>query len=192
MKHTRALATLLAALVLTAPLTAWASGGGGTEELVTNTVFHAINLAILLGLGFYFGRAPLKKMLQNRKSQITKDLEEAARLRDEARQLLERYEGKLSSLDTEKEEILRDYRAVGESERDRLIAQARQQAEKIVQDAELTVENEIRQAKTALEREVLELASELAEQKIRARLDESAHNQIFDSYLQDIEQQYQA
>jgi F-type H+-transporting ATPase subunit b len=131
-------------------------------------------------------------MLVERKAQVTAELEEARRLHEEARALLSQYEGRLARLDAEKSQILSDYRQLGEAERDRIITEAKRQAEKIGKDAELTVQGEVRRARAALEREVVELASGMAEERLRQRLDAREQGALFDAYLTEIERDLRA
>ena len=141
-------AALWSALCVSSP--AWAlASGDGHGSLGTTAVFHAINLIALVGVVVYFARGPVSKMLVERKAQVTAELEEARRLHEEARALLSQYEGRLARLDEEKSQILSDYRQLGEAERDRIVAEAKRQAEKIGKDAELTVQGEVRRARAA-------------------------------------------
>jgi F-type H+-transporting ATPase subunit b len=177
--------TLLAAM--TTPSVAFAAGG----SVGTTSIFHAINLVALLALLIYFARKPMQKMLAERKAQVTSELEEARRLHEEARQMLANYESRLSGLEVEKAAILKEYKDLGQAEKERIVAEAKRQAEKITKDAEMTVQGEIQRARHALEAEVVQLATDLAEEKLRQRLDAGAQARLFDAYLADMEREIQ-
>ena len=167
------------------PAVALASGDDGA--IITSTIFHAINLAILIGIIVYFGRKPVGAFLSARKAKVTHDLEEAARLRAEAQELLTRYQGQIASLDTEREALMADYRAMGESERDRIIAAANREADRIAKETENSMEREVTRAKAALEAEVIELAAQIAERALREKLDTRGHAKLVDSYVAGLE-----
>jgi F-type H+-transporting ATPase subunit b len=172
--------TVVLAILLT-PTVALAAGDN--SALITTTIFHAINLAILIGLLVAFARKPLNKFLADRKAKVTSDLEEAARLREEASALLAKYETQVSGLDAERDKILADYRRMGETERDRIIAAANKEADRIARDTETAMTQEITRAKVALEAEVVELAGQIAERTLREQLDARGHAKLVDSYL---------
>ncbi len=178
------------ALVVTmlVPAVAFAAGDGG---LVKTAIFHLINLVLLLGVAIYFVRAPLNRFLKDRKEQITADLEAAKKLHEEARAMLDKYGEQLSGLEAEKEQVLREYRELGESERDRIIEAAQNQADKITADAQRTVDNELTRAKVALEAEVMELATQMAEDMIKERMNANSQTKLIDGYLGELERQMQ-
>ncbi len=176
------------AIVLAVVLTpSVALAAGDDSALVTTTIFHAINLAILIGILVAYARKPINKMLAERKSKITADLEEAARLREEAAALLARYETQVSGLTAERDQLMNDYRSMGESERDRIIAAANKEAERIARETENAMTQEIARAKTALEAEVVELAAQIAERTLREQLDTRGHAKLVDGYLVGLE-----
>lgn len=190
----RALVTAgIALLVLLSPVAAFAGGGGdGASALVTTAIFHLINLVALVGAVIYLARGQVRKALEDRKKQITSDLEEAKRLREEARALLEKYDHQLATLDNERDAILTEYRQIGEAERDRIIKEAQGQADKMAKDAERTIEGEVARARTALESEVVRLAAGMAERMIVEKMSAERDNKLIEHYLSDLEQELQA
>lgn len=190
----RALVTAgIALLVLLSPAAAFAGGGGdGASGLVTTAIFHLINLVALVGAVIYLARGQVRKALEDRKKQITSDLEEAKRLREEARALLEKYDHQLATLDSDRDAVLAEYRQIGEAERDRIIKEAQSQADKMAQDAERTIEGEVARARTALESEVVRLAAGMAERMIVEKMSAERDNKLIEHYLSDLEQELQA
>lgn len=160
---------------------------GDNSELISNTVFHFINLAVLIGILIAVGRKPLGAFLTSRKAKITHDLEEASRLREEAANLLAQYEDQISGLSTEREQLIADYRAMGEAERDRIIAAANREADRLAKETESAMEREITRARAALENEVVELAAQIAERTLREKLDARGQAKLVDSYVAGLE-----
>ena len=188
----RAAAAMIAGAVVVAPTVAMAAGGGDEGHIIHMFIFHFINMALLIGAAIYFARKPFQKFLADRKTRVTAELEEARKLHEEARAMLDTYQAKLSGLADERDELIAEYRSLGEAERDRIIAEAEARARRIRDEAELTVTQEIASAKAALEAEVLTLASELAEKAMRKELTASQHTALVDGFLSDLDEQASA
>ena len=151
------------ALVLLAllPATAWAGGGGGGDwvpDFLWLAMWSAINLAVLLWLLVKIGKRPTGDFLANRRAQITRELDEASRLRGEAAALLEEYGSRLEGLDEERKALLEEFREAGEAEKARLIEEGKAASERMREEARRTIEQEIRKATVELEGEVLDRA----------------------------------
>jgi len=190
--HKLLLATVSTLLVVLTPALAFASDEGSDASFLTTAAFQLANLLLLFGVGYYFGRRPFAKFLADRKENVTRELDEAHKLHEEAHNALAGYRGKLDALDTERDAILAEYRQMGEKERDRIIDEARTQADKIARDARLTIDSEVNRAKAALETEVVNLASSMAETALREKLDRNKQKALVDTYLVDLEQQFKA
>lgn len=180
----------VAAVLLLVPSVAFAAGD--ESEIVKTTIYHLINLVALLAVAIHFGRKPVSRFLKERKAKVTAELEAARKLHEEARALVAQYESQIKGLDAEKAAILTEYREIGEAERDKIIAAARRQSEKLAKDAERTVESEIARAKSALEAEVVRLASEMAEKAICEKLDAGRQSKLIDDYINNLEGVLQA
>ncbi len=56
---------------------ALAAGGGDGHASFLPVIFQALNLAILIGLIVHYTKAPLRRSLQDRAAQVTRDIDEA-------------------------------------------------------------------------------------------------------------------
>lgn len=165
------------------------AAGGDFGAFLEDAVFQAINMALLIGIAVYAGRKAFQQYLADRKTMLSRELEEAKRLHTEAKALVTDYKAKLDAFDEERSQLLEEYEALGKSERDQIVADAEAQAAKIREDAEATVAQEIAQAKATLEAEVLSLAAEMAEDIMRERLDAKRQDALVDDYLAQLEAQ---
>ncbi len=168
------------------------AGEGGDGELIKTTIFHLINLVALLAGVIYVARGPLSSYLKARKARVMSDIEEARRLHEEARALVDRYEAQIAGLDAERAQILNEYKEIGKAERERIMAAAHKQAAKMTADAERTVALEIQRAKDVLQAEVVRLAAQMAEASIREKLDASRQSRLVDDYIKVLEGSIQA
>lgn len=177
------LGVLTASALLSSPALASGEGGG-----FATVAFHAINLAILLGIIVHFARKPISRALAARADGVSKEIDEAARLHREAKALLDEYEGKMKSLDAEAAEMLAHYRTEGEAEKARLIAEGASESERIQREATRTVDNEIARARKRIEAEIVNAAIVAAEKTIREKLTPADQRRLTGDYLNALEE----
>jgi len=164
---------------------AFASGG---EAGWTMVLFQAINLAILLWLIVRYAGKPIAGALVRRSESVSKEIDEATRLHAEAQALLDQYEEKIAGLEAATTDVVSSLRAQGEAEKERLIAEATSDAERIRRDAERAARNEFIRARERLEAEVIDLAIAAAEQAIREKLTPADHRRLTGEYLGRLEE----
>lgn len=185
MRSSFLLPALASALLTTSAL---ASEGGAGHASFLPVIFQGLNLAILVGILVHYTKAPLRRSLEDRAAQVTKDIDEAARLHAEATARLNEYELKLSGLNKAADELLAEMKREGEAEKSRLIAEAEAEAERMRREAERLVENEISRARARLESEMADQAIAAAERIIREKLGAADHRRLAGEYLSRLEE----
>lgn len=148
--------------------------------------FAIINFIILLWIVVRFGKKPFVQFLENRHTTIRDNLAEAQRMREEAQQRLDEIKGKLSNLEREITEIKDAVRKDAELERDRIIADAKSQAEDLVTAADRTLDDELRRARRRLEAEAVSAAMQAAEKMIRQQISDADRKRINEDYYKQI------
>jgi F-type H+-transporting ATPase subunit b len=144
---------------------------------------HTANFIVLIVLLTYFLYRPITRMLDERSQRIQESLAAA-----------ERAQADVARADREREELLASTRreigelmAQAQSTAERIQAEARtsaqQEAQRIVETARQEAEAERAQAMAELRREVASLAVLAAERIIKRDLDEQAHRQLVDEFL---------
>ncbi len=176
-------AAFLIALLASTP--AYAAGGDPGWTMI---ILHAVNLVILLWVIYHFAGKPIAKALVDRAESVSKEIDEASRLHEEAKGLLEQYETKLAGLEAATTEILEGFRTQGEAEKQRLVEEAKNDAERIRRDAERSAQNEYARARERLEAEVVDLAIAAAEKAIRDKLTPADHRRLTGEYLSRLEE----
>jgi F-type H+-transporting ATPase subunit b len=180
----RLVAALAAALV---PAAALAAGGEEGESAMTH-VWEWLNLALLLGVLFYFGRKPVLAFFGDRRSRIEKELESAESLLREAQLRLAEWSARAAGLDGEMEQIKRVAREAAEREAARVVADAHAAADRIRRDAASAVEREAARAKARLRQEAADLAVASAEGLLREQVQPADGERLFDEFVGRIEQ----
>jgi F-type H+-transporting ATPase subunit b len=181
---------LHAAAVVVASLCAagTASAAGDAEGAsLSDMIWQAVNLVLIVGVVAYFARKPLAEYLQQRRQGIQENLESSARILDEAESKLAAWNERAARLDAELGEMRETSRRLAEEERDKMLAQARATAERIRNDAQAAVDQELRRARAELSAEAADLAVELAARLIADKVSDDDQQRLFDEFLSRVE-----
>jgi len=172
-------------LVLLAPALALASDEGGAHG--SSLLWHLINHALVVGVIGYFARTPIRTYMAERRQDIEAGIDAARRELSEAESRLVACNDRMASLDREIEEIRRTVHAQAETERERLLADARVAAERIRRDAHAAVEQELRRAREDLRSEAAEMAVRLAGDLLKRQVTDSDRARLVDEFVERVE-----
>lgn len=161
---------------------------GGDESGLMDFGFEVLNFAMLIGVLVYFGRKPIVQFFADRRQEIGGELNSAAGVLEEAEARFGEWQGKMAELDGELAQIRDRERKRAELERDRILDDARQTAERIKADAGHAAERELRRAQAALRDEATALAIELAEKLLREKVAEPDRDRLMDEFISHVEQ----
>lgn len=117
---------------------------------------------------------------------IRLELERATKARSEAEALFREYETKLQALETEVADIRAAAKVAAEAEYDRIVAEAREQAEKIEQAAVRAGEREALRRRAELENEIVESALARAESAIRSSFAPGDQRRLVDAWIDEV------
>ena len=105
-------------------------------------IFQTINVLIVLGGLYYILWKPLSKTLTSRGEKIEGDLREASSAKEKAEQLLASYQQQLTEAQQEARDILQKATEMAEAARSEIVAQSKEEAERILEQARLEIEKE--------------------------------------------------
>jgi len=169
---------------------AFASSGGGHEVdggvLLKDFIWRCLNFAVTVGILAYFVTKPIRKGLAGRSEGIAEALASAEKVKREAEAKFAEYDNKLAKAAEEIETIYRDIRHEGELERERILENARQMAQKIQQDAEQAAELEVAKARTQLRNEAAKMAIEIAEDLLKKNFKSEDQSRMVAEYTQKV------
>lgn len=171
---------------------AHASGGGegahgGGEDALTRTIYQGLNLVLLLGVLFYFGRKPIAEFFASRREAIRSELSEAASLLSQAEQRNAELQRRLVDLDAELQDLREAARQRAEEEAERILSDAQAAADRIRRDARSAVALELRRAQAELRDEAADLALELAAQKLQDQVGDADRDRLVDEFIVRVE-----
>jgi F-type H+-transporting ATPase subunit b len=125
------------------------------------------NFAIVLGIIWKLARKILPGKLKARGEAIQKNMEDARKASEEARQRMADVEGRLSRLDADIEQMRREAAESASAEQQRMRSSAEEERRRIVQAAEQEIAMASAAARRKLKSYVAGLAVDLAEEKIK-------------------------
>ena len=160
------------------------------ENLGINTVgllAQIINFTLLLILLNAFLYKPVLRMLDQRAQRVRESMEQAEEVKVQLARTRDDYAAEMKRARTEAQEVIA--KAVGEGERLRVAAreEGQREAEAFLARARVQIERDREEASRALRAEVANLALLAAGQVVGKSFDRSAHFQLIDEVLRDME-----
>ncbi len=152
------------------------------------TSWRVLNFLILAYVLVRLLREPLTRFFRESARVIREQLQDTEEACLEAERELKVVESRLELLDEEIRKLQHIIGEQGERERDKIIANARQTAEQMLEKAKLEAAYSVQQAKTQLRREVINVAVRIAEESIQKAIDSSDQQRLVDEYLRDLKQ----
>ncbi len=154
------------------------SGGFGLNFNVLET--NLINLAIIIGVLFYFGRKVLVNILEERRSRIAEEIRDAEKRQKDAAAALADAQQKLAKAQAEAEKIRATAEENAKAEREKILAQAAEDIERLKKQAGTDLESLRDRAIAELRERVAAMAIQRVESQLRSHLDDSAQHQLID------------
>ena len=155
-------------------------------------IWGAVSFLILLFLMYRTVWPQVTKLYQDRRANIEGRLEQAEQERAEADELLEQYRERLAAAEDETQRILEEARANAERVRRDLRAKAEEQAGRELERARQAIRSERDTAIRQLRQEVGTLAVELATRVVGDSLDRERQLRLVDRYIDELGDQTQA
>jgi F-type H+-transporting ATPase subunit b len=145
-----------------------------------------VNFGLLAGGYYLLGKKPIAAGLRSRRDTISKEIEEAQRMKHEAEQRAKTYQHKLEALEGELLAARESLVNAGEAEGERIVREAELKAERMRKDAEFMVEQEIKTLRGDLWRETVEAAVAAAEELLKKRVTPADQERLAEDYLADL------
>lgn len=151
-------------------------------------VWEVLNFLILAFFVFKLLREPVKNFFQGRTEMFKQKIAEAEGASIEAERELKEVESRFEMLDEEIQRLQQTITGQGERRRDKIISDAEQTAEYMLEKAKIESDMMMREAKNRLRREVTNEAVRLAEESIKKEIGKKDQERLVDEYLQDLQQ----
>ncbi|MGB3532541.1 MAG: F0F1 ATP synthase subunit B [Microcoleaceae cyanobacterium] len=158
-----------------------AEGGYGLNFDILET--NLINLAIIIGVLFYFGRGFLGNILSKRRAEIEEAIKDAEQRQQKAATALAQQQQNLTQAQAEAERIRSDAEERAKVLKANIAEQAAIDVERMKATANKEVDAEQKRVIAQLRAQVAAMALERAENQIKQRLDQNAQEQLVDRSL---------
>ncbi len=155
-------------------------------QLLTDSVLSIIAVFALSLIASHFLFNPVRKMMQDRQDKIKNELDTAATDMESARALKSEYEAKLKDIDKEAEAILAEARKKALANESRIVADAKEEAARIIERANAEAELEKKKAADDVKREMVVLASMMAGKVVNAAIDTTVQDSLVEETLKEI------
>ncbi len=167
--------------------TADASAGGAEAGVPwMKIIFHVINLIILVFIIVRFGKKPIQDFFQNRHDTLRKALDEAEAEKQKAEEKYREYQEKLENIEKEIQDITGLLRKDGSNEKELVLKNARDLAERMKKDAQMSAEQEIAKARYELRKEAVRLAVQMAEEKLQKEMKDDDQTRLAEENINNI------
>jgi F0F1-type ATP synthase membrane subunit b/b' len=145
-----------------------------------------LNLGIFIGLMVYLLKKPLGEAFRAKRDQIRAELIRAEEEKKAALARLTTAEGKLAQLETEKETILKEAKDEAALEKKRLADQTKADSERLRQQADSEISRLVGQTRAELRRFSASESIRLAEEKLRAKIDDKVDARLVEASISEI------
>lgn len=182
------LPVMVAVLVVCMGSLAWAAsdGGGVHNNWLEIDTWKALNFGILLVAGYFIARKPVAEFFSSRAKSIQEELALLEQKKASAEKQLAEYQAKFKNLDQESKQIVEDYIKQGQEAKQRILAEAQDQAAKLEDMAKRNIQQEFKAAKAKLQQEIAEQAMVQAEAVIKASISSKDQDKLVDDYLKKV------
>lgn len=146
-------------------------------------VYMLLNFAILMAIYVKAGKQPIADALVKRRSDYLAKVDEADRLRREAEARAEKYKSQLATLQEDLAAARSALEEAGKADRQRILAEAQERAERMKHDAAFLVAQEERALRDDLQRKAAVAAVEAAAQLLATNVTAADQERLAETFL---------
>ena len=155
-------------------------------QLLFNTLLIAIAVFVLFLVLSNLLFNPARKLLQDRQDRINRDINDAKEDKESAAALKAEYESKLKDINKEAEAILSEARQKALKNEARIIAEAKEEAARIMKIARTEAELEKKHAMDDVKQEMITIASLMAQKVVSANIDTAIQDALVEETLKEM------
>ncbi len=147
---------------------------------------HLLNLAVFIGILYYFLRKPVSSFFVARSQKIESSINSAKDIIETAQKVYDENSTKFSKIETEISELRNNSNKVDENKVSEIMDNANSLVKLIEKDTVEIIELESKKINNQIEDEILNKAVKLAEHELSSEFDESKDTQIIKSFLGEV------
>ena len=154
---------------------------------VPPVVYHqAINLAILVGILFYFLKDTVRSYFKNKRENYLKAAAEVTNLRKQVEEQTTILKNKIRELDTTAEQSQKSAEQSAKEYQTKLLTEARDQAEKLKKETEKTITAEVHRAFENLKAEIVDESISNSRALIQNQIKDNDQKRLLSEFVEKI------
>ena len=155
-------------------------------QLIHDTLIMAVNVFLIFFILSYLVFNPARKMLSGRREKVEADIASAEQDKKDADALKKEYEARLSQADDEVEEILSRARRKALRNEAEIVAEAKEEAARLMNRADLEIERERRKALEGMKQEIIDIAGAMAQKAVAEKMDVDIQEELLNDTLKEM------
>lgn len=155
-------------------------------QLLHDAVLLAVAVLVMFTLLSYLLFNPVREFLAKRQERIKQEQEITARDQREAALLKQDYEARIRDIEKEAEQILSDARKKSLEQDARIVAEAKEEAARIIARAEAQTLLEQKKAADNMKQQMIEIARMMAEKSVAGAVDVQVQETLVNQTLEEI------
>lgn len=155
-------------------------------QFIQDVIIMGINLFILFFALSYLIFNPARNVMNKRRERIASDIETAKKEKEDAIALKNDYEGKLTNINQEAEDILNAARKKALKQEEEILARAKAEAALVMARANTEIELEKKKAVDGMKQEMITIASMMAGKVVSASMNAQIQDELVDETLSEI------
>lgn len=159
---------------------------GLDAQLLFDVLFQGIAVFLLFIFLTYILIDPVRKVLEDRQNKIKNDIDSAAKDKEDAAKLKAEYDAKIKNADAEADEILATARKKAMKNEESIVAEAKEEAGRIIKMANQEAELEKNKVKDEVKQEIIGVATVMAGKFVAGSLDDKAQAALIDETLKEM------
>lgn len=159
---------------------------GLDPQLLADVVILALAVGFLFFLMSYLLFNPARELLKKRQDKIREEMETAKNDMAEAVRMKAEYDAKLAAADKDVDAILSEGRKKALARENEIVAQAKEEAAKVLERAEREIELEKSKVKDDVKQEMIGVARELAGKFVAGSLSDADQAKLIDEALNEM------
>ena len=155
-------------------------------QLLADATLTAISVFVLFLLASYLLFNPARELLKKRQDKIKDDIDTANKDKEDAAALKADYDAKIKDIQKESEEILSEARKKAKANEAQIIAEAKEEANRIIKNAENEALLEKQRAYDEMKQEMISIASLMAGMVVAQSIDTTIQESLIEETLKEV------
>ena len=155
-------------------------------QLLADATLTAISVFVLFLLASYLLFNPARELLKKRQDKIKDDIDTANKDKEDAAALKADYDAKIKDIQKESEEILSEARKKAKANEAQIIAEAKEEANRIIKNAENEALLEKQRAYDEMKQEMISIASLMAGKVVAQSIDTTIQESLIEETRKEV------